>query len=109
MSSRGQNTAVVANAKIFPVFAKRLASHDVKEYITIANKLKTWLGSDKAYYPDALRNIVALLEIAHSTFTNEFLKTESSALAAMDTYKALIRTVVPFLRFFTEEDLQRTC
>ncbi|KAG0700162.1 hypothetical protein DFH29DRAFT_645619 [Suillus ampliporus] len=106
MSSRGQNTAVVANAKIFPVFAKRLASHDVKEYIAIANKLKNWLGSEKAYYPDALRNIVALLEIAHSNFTTEFINTESSALAAIDIYHALIRAVVPFLRFFTEEDLQ---
>ncbi|KAG2093792.1 hypothetical protein BD769DRAFT_321679 [Suillus cothurnatus] len=122
MSSRPL-TAVVANAKIFPVFANRLASHDVDEYINTANKLKNWLGSEKAYYPDALRNIVLLLEvrrciapfsvfsscilqIAHQTFTKQFLQTESSAVAAMDMYRALIHAVIPFLRFFTEEDLQ---
>lgn len=105
MSSR-PHAAVVANAKIFPVFANRLASQDINEYINTAKKLKNWLGSEKAYYPDALRNIVSLLEIAHQTFTTRFLQTESSALAAMDIYQALIRAVVPFLRFFTEEDLQ---
>lgn len=105
MSSR-LPTAVAANAKIFPVFANRLASQDVNEYINTANKLKNWLGSEKAYYPDALRNIVLLLEIAHQTFTKKFLQAESSALAAMDTYQALIHAVVPFLRFFTEEVLQ---
>lgn len=105
MSSR-PHTAVVANAKIFPVFANRLASQDINEYINTAKKLKNWLGSEKAYYPDALRNIVSLLEIAHQTFTKRFLHTESSALAAMDIYQALIRAVVPFLQFFTEEDLQ---
>ena len=47
--------AVVENEKVFPVFAKRLASHDVKEYTSTANKLKHWLSSEKAYYPDALR------------------------------------------------------
>ncbi|KAG1718958.1 hypothetical protein EDB19DRAFT_1789383 [Suillus lakei] len=107
MSSRPHHTAaVVANAKIFPVFANRLASHDVNEYINTANKLKNWLGSEKAYYPDALRNIVLLLEIAHKTFTKRFLQIESSALGAMEIYQALVRAVVPFLRFFTEEDLQ---
>jgi hypothetical protein len=105
MNSR-PHAAVVANAKIFPVFANRLASHDVDEYINTANKLKNWLGSEKAYYPDALRNIVSLLEIAHHTFTKRFLQTESSAVAATDIYQALIHTVIPFLRFFTEEDLQ---
>ncbi|KAG2354347.1 hypothetical protein BDR07DRAFT_1429778 [Suillus spraguei] len=92
MSSRPQ-TAVAANAKIFPVFATRLASKD----------LKNWLGSEKAYYPDALRNI------AHQTFTTRFLHIESSAVAAMDIYQALIRAVIPFLPLFTEEDLQYTC
>lgn len=105
MSSR-PHTAVVANAKIFPVFANRLASHDLNEYINTAKKLKNWLGSEKAYYPDALRNIVLLLEIAHQTFTRRFLPTESSALAVIDIYQALIRAVIPFIRFFTEEDLQ---
>lgn len=104
MSSR-PHTAVVANAKIFPVFANRLASHDVDEYINTANKLKNWLGSEKAYYPDALRNIVLLLEIAHQTFTKKFLPTESSA-AVIDIYRALIRAVIPYLKFFSEEDLQ---
>ncbi|KAG1843348.1 hypothetical protein DFJ58DRAFT_804567 [Suillus subalutaceus] len=94
MSSR-PHTAVVANAKIFPVFANRLASQDVNEYINTANKLKNWLGSEKAYYPDALRN----------TFTKRFLQTASSA-AVIDIYKALIHAVIPFLKFFTEEDLQ---
>jgi hypothetical protein len=56
MNSR-PHTAVVANAKIFPVFANRLASQDINEYINTANKLKNWLGSEKAYYPDALRNV----------------------------------------------------
>jgi hypothetical protein len=56
MNSR-PHAAVVANAKIFPVYANRLASHDVDEYINTANKLKNWLGSEKAYYPDALRNV----------------------------------------------------
>lgn len=99
MSSR-PHTAVVANAKIFPVFANRLASHDLNEYINTAKKLKNWLGSEKAYYPDALRNIVLLLEIAHQTFTRRFLPTESSALAVIDIYQALIRAVIPFIRFF---------
>ncbi|KAG2357937.1 hypothetical protein BDR07DRAFT_1490064 [Suillus spraguei] len=107
MSSPPQ-TAVAANAKIFPVFATRLASKDVNEYINTANKLKNWLGSEKAYYPDALRNIVLLLEIAHQTFTTRFLHIESSAVAAMDIYQALIRAVIPFLPLFTEEDLQYT-
>ncbi|KAG2351409.1 hypothetical protein BDR07DRAFT_1413490 [Suillus spraguei] len=102
MSSRPQ-TAVADNAKIFPVFATRLASKDVNEYINTANKLKNWLGSEKAYYPDALRNI------AHQTFTTRFLHIESSAVAAMDIYQALIRAVIPFLPLFTEEDLQYTC
>lgn len=53
MSSR----AIVENAKVFPLFAKRLASHDVKEFTTTANKMKNWLSSEKAYYPDALRNV----------------------------------------------------
>lgn len=105
MSSR-PHTAVVANAKIFPVFANRLASHDIDEYINTANKLKNWLGSEKAYYPDALRNIVLLLEIAYQTFTKKFFQTESSAVAVMDIYQALIQAVIPFLKFFTEEDLQ---
>ncbi|KAG2351599.1 hypothetical protein BDR07DRAFT_1484795 [Suillus spraguei] len=83
MSSRPQ-TAVAANAKISPVFATRLASKDVNEYINTANKLKNWLGSEKAYYPDALRNIVLLFEIAHQTFTTRFLHIELSAVAAMD-------------------------
>ncbi|KAG2352249.1 hypothetical protein BDR07DRAFT_1438583 [Suillus spraguei] len=100
MSSRPQ-TAVAANAKISPVFATRLASKDVNEYINTANKLKNWLGSEKAYYPDALRNIVLLFEIAHQTFTTRFLHIELSA--------ALIRAVIPFLPLFTEEDLQYTC
>ncbi|KAG2141135.1 uncharacterized protein EDB93DRAFT_1160086 [Suillus bovinus] len=106
MSTRPHTAAVVANAKIFPVFANRLASHDISEYINTAKKLKNWLGSEKAYYPDALRNIVLLLEIAHQTFTKRFLQTEQSAFAVMDIYQALIRAVIPFLRFFTEEDLQ---
>ncbi|KAG2352727.1 hypothetical protein BDR07DRAFT_814670 [Suillus spraguei] len=104
MSSRPQ-TAVADNAKIFPVFATRLASKDVNEYINTANKLKNWLGSEKAYYPDALRNIVLLFE----TFTTRFLHIESSAVAAMDIYQALIRALIPFLPLFTEEDLQYTC
>ncbi|KAG2358067.1 hypothetical protein BDR07DRAFT_1489917 [Suillus spraguei] len=108
MSSRPQ-TAVADNAKIFPVFAIRLASKDVNEYINTANKLKNWLGSEKAYYPDALRNIVLLFEIAHQTFTTRFLHIELSAVAAMDIYQALIRAVIPFLPLFTEEDLQYTC
>ncbi|KAG2125502.1 hypothetical protein DEU56DRAFT_824889 [Suillus clintonianus] len=92
MSSRPHHTAAVAaNAKIFPVFANRLASHDINEYINTANKLKNWLGSEKAYYPDALRNI------AHKTFTKQFLHAQSSARAAMDIYRALIHAVVPFL------------
>ncbi|KAG2354304.1 hypothetical protein BDR07DRAFT_1429857 [Suillus spraguei] len=99
MSSRPQ-TAVADNAKIFPVFATRLASKDVNEYINTANKLKNWLGSEKAYYPDALRNIVLLFEVFHI---------ELSAVAAMDIYQALIRAVIPFLPLFTEEDLQYTC
>ncbi|KAG2352408.1 hypothetical protein BDR07DRAFT_1466347 [Suillus spraguei] len=108
MSSRPQ-TAVADNAKILPVFATRLASKDVNEYINTANKLKNWLGSEKAYYPDALRNIVLLFEIAHQTFTTRFLHIELSAVAAMDIYQALIRAVIPFLPLFTEEDLQYTC
>lgn len=57
--------AVVENAEIFPVFAKRLASHDVKEYTSTANKLKHWLSSEKAYYPDALLNVsIWKLELA---------------------------------------------
>ncbi|KAG2353332.1 hypothetical protein BDR07DRAFT_1428941 [Suillus spraguei] len=102
MSSRPQ-TAVADNAKIFPVFATRLASKNVNEYINTANKLKNWLGSEKAYYPDALRNI------AHQTFTTRFLHIESSAVAVMDIYQALIRAVIPFLPLFTEEDLQYMC
>ncbi|KAG2358823.1 hypothetical protein BDR07DRAFT_1416555 [Suillus spraguei] len=108
MSSCPQ-TAITANAKIFLVFATRLASKDVNEYINTANKLKNWLGSEKAYYPDALCNIVLLLKIAHQTFMTRFLHIESSAVAAMDIYQALIRTVIPFLPLFTEEDLQYMC
>ncbi|KAG2071161.1 hypothetical protein BDR04DRAFT_524345 [Suillus decipiens] len=100
------HTAVAANAKIFPLFATRLASEDVNEYINTANKLKNWLVSEKAYYPDALRNIVSLIEIAYQTLMSRFLHTESSAVAAMDIYQALIRAVIPFLPLFAEDDLQ---
>ncbi|KAG2352112.1 hypothetical protein BDR07DRAFT_1439479 [Suillus spraguei] len=93
----------MSSSKIFLVFATRLASKDVNEYINTANKLKNWLGSEKVYYPDALCNI------AHQTFTTRFLHIESSAVAAMDIYQALIRAVIPFLPLFTEEDLQYMC
>ncbi|KAG2365332.1 hypothetical protein BDR07DRAFT_1399255 [Suillus spraguei] len=102
MSSCPQ-TAIAANAKIFPVFATRLASKDIDKYINTANKLKNWLSSEKVYYPDALRNI------AHQTFTTRFLHIESSAVTMMDIYQALICVMIPFLPLFTEEDLQYTC
>ncbi|OJA15850.1 hypothetical protein AZE42_09898 [Rhizopogon vesiculosus] len=60
----------------------------------------------RTYYPAALRNIVSLLETAHLTFVNEFLKTQSSALAVADVYQALIRAVLPFWHYFGDGDLQ---
>ena len=47
-------------------------------------------------------------QIAHSTFVNEFMNTESSALAAVDIYQALICAVIPFSHYFREGDLQGT-
>lgn len=48
-----QSAAISANERTFPIFAKKLASKDFKEYVTTARKLATWLGSEKAYYPAA--------------------------------------------------------
>lgn len=47
------NTAVSSNEKIFPVFARKLASKDTKDFLNTARKLAVWLSSEKAYYPAA--------------------------------------------------------
>ncbi|KAG1854281.1 hypothetical protein F4604DRAFT_2043213 [Suillus subluteus] len=72
------------------------------------------LGSEQAHSPDALRNMhrsLLYLFILYSTgcpldLYEKFLQTESSAVPVMDIYQTLIHAVIPFLKFFTEEDLQ---
>ncbi|KAG6371729.1 hypothetical protein JVT61DRAFT_9077 [Boletus reticuloceps] len=57
------SAAINSNEKIFPVFAKKLASKDTKEYANTVRKFAHWLGSEKAYYPAARPKIVQLLEV----------------------------------------------
>ena len=47
------STAISSNERIFPIFAKKFASKDTKEFLSTARKLTIWLGSEKAYYPVA--------------------------------------------------------
>lgn len=44
------STAISSNEKIFPIFARKFASRDTKEFLSTARKLTVWLGSEKAYY-----------------------------------------------------------
>ncbi|KAF9220395.1 hypothetical protein BS17DRAFT_820681 [Gyrodon lividus] len=89
-----QNAAINSNEKIFPVFAKKLASKEPKDYINTAHKLAIWLTSEKAYYPAARPKIVELLEIAHATFVHEFLRHEGVVELA-EHLQQLIRAVTP--------------
>lgn len=47
------SAAISSNEKIFPVFARKLASGDSKDYVHTVQKLTVWLGSEKAYYAAA--------------------------------------------------------
>ncbi|KIJ60334.1 hypothetical protein HYDPIDRAFT_32302 [Hydnomerulius pinastri MD-312] len=100
-----QHAAINSNEKIFPVFARKLASKDIKDYLGTANKLRIWLSSEKAYYPVARPKIVELLEIAHATFADEFLHNDS-AINTGEVLRQLVRTVIPYMRLFPENHLQ---
>lgn len=47
------SAAISSNEKIFPIFAKKLASGDAQDFANTARKLAVWLGSEKAYYAAA--------------------------------------------------------
>ncbi|KIJ13133.1 hypothetical protein PAXINDRAFT_100842 [Paxillus involutus ATCC 200175] len=100
-----QNAAITSNEKIFPVFAKKLASKESKDYINTAHKLAVWLTSEKAYYPAARPKIVELLEIALATFLREFLRHEGVTELA-EHLRQLVRAVIPHEHLFSETQLQ---
>ncbi|KAF8834630.1 hypothetical protein BDN67DRAFT_536324 [Paxillus ammoniavirescens] len=100
-----QNAAITSNEKIFPVFAKKLASKESKDYINTAHKLAVWLTSEKAYYPAARPKIVELLEIALATFLREFLRHEGVTELA-EHLRQLVRAVIPHEHLFPETQLQ---
>ncbi|KAH0832837.1 hypothetical protein J3R83DRAFT_11764 [Lanmaoa asiatica] len=93
------NTAISSNEKIFPVFARKLASRDAKDFVNTAHKLAVWLGSEKAYYP-AARPKIALAAFMDTSMHH-------SALAeAAEHLRHLIRAVIPFRHLFPESELQ---
>ncbi|KAI0663864.1 hypothetical protein C8Q70DRAFT_1050487 [Cubamyces menziesii] len=70
MSDRVVTSAVVSaksaeknNDKLFPIFQKNLASDNLQDFTTAAEKLAGWLSKDKAYYPKARPIIIQLLEV----------------------------------------------
>ncbi|KAI6115569.1 hypothetical protein EV401DRAFT_62510 [Pisolithus croceorrhizus] len=87
-----QSHAVAQNEKVFPILAQRLRSRNTNDYVVTVHKLKTWLSSDRAYYPAARGKIVELLEQA--------------AVHTAYALRELVETVVPHLRLFEEASLQ---
>ena len=55
-----QAAAITNNEKVFPVFAKKLASDDEDMFCNTASKLSTWLNSEKAYYAAARPKVSSL-------------------------------------------------
>ncbi|KIK78149.1 hypothetical protein PAXRUDRAFT_342208 [Paxillus rubicundulus Ve08.2h10] len=100
-----QNPAITSNEKIFPVFAKKLASKESKDYINTAHKLALWLTSEKAYYPAARPKIIELLEIALATFLRESLRHEGATELA-EHLQQLVCAVTPHAHLFSENQLQ---
>ncbi|RPD60163.1 hypothetical protein L226DRAFT_535092 [Lentinus tigrinus ALCF2SS1-7] len=102
------------NESLFPIFLKHLASDNVKDFTTTAVKLANWLGVDKAYYQNARPVIIEMLETAHENVRRRYSLVHPSHVtqvnpdlqAWLQPYLALVQTVVPFYRLFTEGELQ---
>ncbi|KAI6016567.1 hypothetical protein BKA83DRAFT_1996873 [Pisolithus microcarpus] len=61
-----QSHAVAQNEKVFPILSHRLTSGNPNDYVVTVHKLRTWLSSDKAYYPAARGKIIELLEVRNA-------------------------------------------
>lgn len=61
-----QSHAAAQNEKVFPILSQRLTSGNPNDYLVTVHKLKTWLSSDKAYYPAARGKIIELLEVRNA-------------------------------------------
>ncbi|KAF8123403.1 hypothetical protein EV363DRAFT_1179982 [Boletus edulis] len=100
------SAAINSNERIFPIFAKKLASKDTKEYANTVRKFAHWLGSEKAYYPAARPKIVQLLEIALSSFMDNFVHHSAVATEFVELVRLLLQSVTPFIPLFSEVELQ---
>ena len=61
MSVPQRSSAVTQNEKVFPILKQRLASRNIDEYLVTTNKLKSWLKSERAYYPAARPKVRTIL------------------------------------------------
>ncbi|KAI0325298.1 hypothetical protein GY45DRAFT_1438496 [Cubamyces sp. BRFM 1775] len=123
MSDRVVTSAVVSaksaeknNDKLFPIFQKNLASDNLQDFTTAAEKLAGWLSKDRAYYPKARPIIIQLLETAHANVRRH------SAFPSLpfhvsrwgdgvrpwaEPFMKAVRTVVPYTLLFPEPTLQQ--
>ncbi|KAI6138147.1 hypothetical protein EDD17DRAFT_399075 [Pisolithus thermaeus] len=100
-----QSHAVAQNEKVFPILAQRLRSRNANDYVVTVHKLKTWLSSDRAYYPAARGKIIELLEIAVATYA-DVMRYQQAAVHTAYALRELVETVVPHLHLFEEASLQ---
>ncbi|KAJ7093151.1 hypothetical protein C8R44DRAFT_399494 [Mycena epipterygia] len=100
------------NQKLFNVFKARVSTQ--KQYKSAAAKLGSWLTSEKAYYPEARKEIVDILLKAQETLRTsaelsehpQFHVSLCSDHPLVDAYTQLILSMAPFQNRFEEPDLQ---
>ncbi|KAG9314782.1 hypothetical protein JVU11DRAFT_3867 [Chiua virens] len=97
--------AISSNEKTFPIFARKLASGEVKDFTGTTYKLTVWLNSEKAYYAAARPKIVELLEIALRTFMDTFIH-HPAVMELSEHLRRLIQVVIPFCHMFPEAELK---
>ena len=52
-----RSVAINSNERVFPIFAKKLASRNASKFRNAASFLAAWLGSERAYYLGAHHRI----------------------------------------------------
>lgn len=100
-----QSHAVAQNEKVFPILSHRLTSGNPNDYVVTVHKLRTWLSSDKAYYPAARGKIIELLETAVTTYA-DVMRYQQAAPHTAYALRELVETVAPHLHLFEEASLR---
>ncbi|KAJ7146154.1 hypothetical protein C8R44DRAFT_723985 [Mycena epipterygia] len=94
---------VERNEKFFPIFKKALSGTDHENFRKAATKLGNWLKHEKAYYPEARKQIVDVLLKAEETLR---VSAGLGAHPLTNAYTELILNIKPFQHCFKEPELE---